>query len=146
MLTVMTYNVGAGLAAPLRLVDGLYVTNPYSMDLAARIRAKNLAAKAIAAYRARMRDARDAMDVILNGEAPTMPFLAASWPWMTTDRRDSRPGHHARDAGETPEVARVGIASDPRFVNVPVRATAPALPQPSRPREGRPRRLGQRHW
>jgi hypothetical protein len=67
MLTVMTYNVGAGLTAPLRLVDGLYVTNPYSMDLAARIRAKNLAAKAIAAYRARMRDARDAMDEILIG-------------------------------------------------------------------------------
>jgi hypothetical protein len=114
VLTVMSYNVGAGLIAPPRLVDGLYVTNPYSMDLATRIRAENLAAKAIAAYRARMRDARDAMDEILIGEAPTMPFLAASWPWVTTDRRDSGPGHHARGAGETPEAARVGTAPNPR--------------------------------
>jgi|SRR5215207_5281737 len=114
MLTVMTYNVGAGLAAPLRLVDGLHVTNPYSMDLAARIRAKNLAAKAIAAYRARMCDARGAMDEILIGEAPTMPFLAASWPWVTTDRRDSGPGHPARGTGETSEAARVGTAPNPR--------------------------------
>jgi hypothetical protein len=49
MLIEMTYFVGAGLIAPLRLIDDLPVTNAYSMDLGARIRANNLAARAMAA-------------------------------------------------------------------------------------------------
>jgi hypothetical protein len=80
MLIEMTYFVGAGLIAPLRLIDDLPVTNAYSMDPAARIRANNLAARAMAAYPARMRTAHHAMDVVLTAEAPTMHALRPAGP------------------------------------------------------------------